>query len=979
MKKTRSMLAVIVVLIICCTTIFAACSQDKVTISKSTASVAVGDTVTLTAEASNGGEISWSSSNTAVATVNNGVVTGVSAGTAKITATSGKASAECTVTVTEGTVTEDGNYISLEDYRAYSIHDLDLARSAIGSVSTEVDAQVTAAYNSGKSAINSAANVGAVKKALSAGITAMMNCVPLANGVFDFSGLSNEDKTELLGIMEAFAIKAGLTGTTMFENGRYQIYRDRVTLGTENYINGYGFGTLAEGSLTADLDSETNAAWKRYYHTITAENPNSANYLDSQASTVGDMYSYIGGALFTNFMNETKDGYVWTPELAVSDPEPVGTLNGAGQTTTWKIELRKDLKYNTLGKYTQYNGRAVELEDFLTPYKLLLNKANAYYRGSELASATGASSIQGAAAYYKASGNINKVGILTDEELNLSKLVGVSVKEEDGKWYFQYTLGAPVNAFFARYYINSSLYMPIPADFIAEVGPKAYLGFDSDKNTTPVDNSLSLGAYTFEVWQDTQIVLKKNPYYVHAADKYAIQGVHINVLTAAQTDREAAIKEFEAGKIDACSIPDTYLDRYKDNPRTRKTIGDSCFKLNFNALNATDWEKLFGENGTVLQNTKDNYWAVEPAMSNAHFRSALSYAMNRLDYADAKGYMPSVDFFSPNYMSDPENGIYYYTTQAHKDAIASIVDEDTDAYGYSLQLARDYFRMALDELEASGAYTPGTAANPTIINLQIAWQTSSDENDHKFIKQYWEDAFNHESVSGGKYKLNVEFWVGNTWMDVYNEKMLVGQFDIGMGSISGNELDPLAFFNVLSTDMSISNNFTLNWAIDTSDPNAGVLVYKGMRWSWDALYKSYRQPSIVVDGRLESAVKLSNSESKIDGENTVITVTVKLANSSVKLDEIDIVAFAGGSSASDPYNEFSIIEYASEPVISSDGLTYTYTLTVPTSVLKADLPGSPRQGIDFYAGYTLTTASGPVVSPLGYLESAEVALFTVAE
>ena len=77
-----------------------------ITVSPSTKSVAAGDTAALTATlAPTGarGTISWTTSNAAVATVNSsGVVTGVSAGSATITASSGSFSASCAVTVTSG-------------------------------------------------------------------------------------------------------------------------------------------------------------------------------------------------------------------------------------------------------------------------------------------------------------------------------------------------------------------------------------------------------------------------------------------------------------------------------------------------------------------------------------------------------------------------------------------------------------------------------------------------------------------------------------------------------------------------------------------------------------------------------------------------------------------------------------------------------------------------------------------------------------
>lgn len=75
-----------------------------ITVTPSTKSVVAGNTAALTATlAPTGarGTISWTTSNAAVATVNSsGVVTGVSAGSATITASSGSFSASCAVTVT---------------------------------------------------------------------------------------------------------------------------------------------------------------------------------------------------------------------------------------------------------------------------------------------------------------------------------------------------------------------------------------------------------------------------------------------------------------------------------------------------------------------------------------------------------------------------------------------------------------------------------------------------------------------------------------------------------------------------------------------------------------------------------------------------------------------------------------------------------------------------------------------------------------
>lgn len=84
---------------------------DSVTLDHETAEIAPQDTLTLTATVldANGQELkdetlTWSSSNAAVATVKDGVVTGVTEGKAKITVKAGKRSADCTVTVTNDAI-----------------------------------------------------------------------------------------------------------------------------------------------------------------------------------------------------------------------------------------------------------------------------------------------------------------------------------------------------------------------------------------------------------------------------------------------------------------------------------------------------------------------------------------------------------------------------------------------------------------------------------------------------------------------------------------------------------------------------------------------------------------------------------------------------------------------------------------------------------------------------------------------------------
>ena len=811
--------------------------------------------------------------------------------------------------------------LTVEDYKAYVLYDLTnvLASIGIDSLDAEVKAQVEQAYEAGLVAVNAAESYAAAQAAFEAAKAEMASKIPFADGLFSFVGLSGAEKTEILGLLEAYAVRNGITGISLFENGGYVMYSDRVVLGTENYIPGYGFGTLAEGSITADLANEENPAWKRYYHSINASDPGTANYLDDQGSEVSDFYGYFGASYFTTFMNSTKDGYDWVPELAKEKPVALDPdYATTGMSKKWRFEVKTGadgLKYTTNSTKedrASYNNRPVELEDYLTPFKLLLTKKNDYFRGSEMAGQKGAGAIKGAKAYYDGSADGYNAELWAD--------VGLKVYEEAGKTYFEYEYNVPTDDFYSMYYIASSLYMPVPQSFLDLVTVENYLGYNADKTYTPVDNSLSLGAYALETWNAGQeVVYKKNPNYVFADTKYSTPGVHVNILTAAADDPEAGIKEFLAGNTDSSGIPQTKLAEYKNDPRTRHTTGDSNFKLNVNATDAETWEYLFGENGVVTQTPKAQYWEVEPALGNNHFVKALSLAINRVEFADARGSIASVDYLSSNYMSDPVNGISYSTTQAHKAAVAGLLDQ-TDGCGYNLELAREYFKVALAELEASGEYTRGTAENPKVIELEIAWQYPQHEtNYHKEIEQYLETAFNDLSVSNGAYQLDVKFWVGESWSDVYYNKMMLGQFDLGFGSISGNSLNPLDFLSVLSSDQALSGGFTLNWGTDTNNVEADILVYNGMRWSFDALWQAANGQAIVVGGENTPAhvVELASHEENTDGTWTSV-INVELASTDlVSFEVTDLVVFWADYTSSADYFEESLM-WTAEDVLSGN-------------------------------------------------------------
>ena len=86
-------------------------TANSVTLNRSSASLYVGDTITLNAQGGN--SYTWSSSNTGVATVSNGTITAVGRGSATITVRSGDSTATCSVTVQDYTLSLSESHISM--------------------------------------------------------------------------------------------------------------------------------------------------------------------------------------------------------------------------------------------------------------------------------------------------------------------------------------------------------------------------------------------------------------------------------------------------------------------------------------------------------------------------------------------------------------------------------------------------------------------------------------------------------------------------------------------------------------------------------------------------------------------------------------------------------------------------------------------------------------------------------------------------
>ena len=738
-----------------------------------------------------------------------------------------------------------------------------------------------------------------------------------ASGGFNYASLSGADavakRTEILGQLEKYAMDNHLTGLTLFENGGYVKYSERVTLPTTNYVTGYGFGLLSEGSVDSDMAAEENPNYKRYLHSAMSSDPKMINARNDTGSQVSDLEGYITSSFWGTKLNAAHDQYEWYPVLAkdsvtydgqstkftrpipvvlqkdekghiVSETEvkPGEEPNPLGLYSTWRIYVKTGAdggikyRYNGTSWGKDFDGRNVTIDDYEFAYRLLLTGSHNLKRGPEMAGDQ-TYGIVGAQRYNNNTKNSTDEQALTlwnsmKENGEHGPSLGLETGHDNTNGdYIQLTILNPIDRFTAMYTFSSNLLSPLPEEFISTIGGGSvkegatrYGSFNNDAKKSVeghmdkiLDHVLSVGPYMLEEWVKNQtIVFKKNSQW-NEPGRYNIEGIKLVYIDTSSSTTAVYDRFTNSKDLDSCGIPTKYISKEVGQPRVYKTKGDATFKLNVNSCTQETWTDLFGPQGKINKNSK---WNVKPWMSNDNFLNGLFYSINRKEFADKRGVQPSINYFSDAYLNDPENGLSYNDSEAHKKAVEEYQTYDSNGnptYGYSKDKAVLSFRAAVRELvnDKSSGVKYGTKEKPTKLDIEIWWMYQTDEKEYgEDIAKYFTAAFDDPQVCDGKIQLNVIHKAVTNWQDVYNEHLMKGQFDLGFGAISGNTYNPLNFMEVLKSDNS--SGFTLNWGTDTSIVTENKpLIYENKMWSFDALWAVADHGGVVNEGKIAKTVE----------------------------------------------------------------------------------------------------------------------------
>lgn len=710
-----------------------------------------------------------------------------------------------------------------------------------------------------------------------------------ATGAYNYLALSYDERAEILGQLEKYAMTNFLTGISIYDDGGSVLYSSRLEFPTENYVTGYGWGLMREGNISEPsiVDDDTtisNVNW--YYHALLSTSLSTLNYMDSTESTTRDLASYaitgwFGQKLATDTNGNYEEGYEWygnlikpsadgalaTPINSAEYPILEATEEGYQDLAyTWRYYLRTGqtgFAYRTAStksEISQFNNRPIQAKDFEWAMRMFLSGDVGF---SYASSYTEDSPIVGAADYYQIS---RANGYDSQDADDAWEDVGFKVGSDDYGDYVDVTFTAPTNEFYAMYQMTSAP-APFPEEWwniicqdtsgnVTNFG--AFASRNSDRSYEVIDTTLSVGPYYLIQFNNQTIAFAKNDQWWEQEDEdseksvWNIQGFKYTVNTGLADNQSLYYSEFKDGKTDVASLTQTtYNQAISDNygNNIRQTEGTSNFKMNVNALDQNTWNAWFGPTGSVAQNT--TIYNVKPIMSNYDFLNGVYCATDRQTLAASEFRNPAFEFYADAYLIDPELGISYNDTTYHQENIADYYPE---TYGYNRSAAQTLFNRAIETLIADGSYKSGDDI------VLTCWQ--QDEASTTGWGADWsrqvEDAFNScTAAQNYNLTLTIEQEAVVNWSDVYYAHLLVGNFDFGFGSISGSAMDPLGFMYTLKSDNS--SGFTLNWSVDTSW-NDGSITYdvdesgEPLTWSFDALYDAADAGTIVSDGMVSAPV-----------------------------------------------------------------------------------------------------------------------------
>ncbi|MDY0138176.1 MAG: ABC transporter substrate-binding protein [Candidatus Izemoplasmatales bacterium] len=673
--------------------------------------------------------------------------------------------------------------------------------------------------------------------------TRVVSVVVYPSGFYNLKFATTELRHTFMAAAEKFLMNTMYGGVPLFANGGLALYSERLQFPVDEYIPvmGFGgsFGTFSADDSTVKMDDgNPGEAGKYTYRTASTNDIENWNQWLYQTSTDSDFMGVYLDALYVYEFNEDKTGYAVNPSMASDNPTPVEshiTETGKEVAKTWRIPLRTDLEWyyhpDTDVSGLPTGHEVIDANDFIATFKLALDLGwfRAISGGGDFIS-TRSTAILNAKEYRDGDATWDQVGLKAVDDNTLE----FTFLEDQSEWNVRYFLSS-----FVMTPINIELYQALGGSLTDPESTGTY----GSSNTTVAYH----GAYYVDYYQADKVLrYEKNPNF-HTPNMFFYTGYSFMIIPEA----EVRFQEFIAGKLEGVSLPVADYEEYKDHPGIKKIPGSTTFRMMINGL---------GTEAAQREKFPDGTWVPEPILANHDFKMAMFFAVDRQNLAEVvlKTSTTQMYLFSDAYLVDPEMGVPYRATEQG----ATVGEGLTPlTYGYSPDAAAAYWNLAIDKLVEDGDYTPGTAGNYKVIDLNFYIFSGSEAQTlmGEYIKGQFEQFFTSD-----EHYIKVKVTVTpREFPNIYYDDMMTGEFDLAIGGISGSTLDAASFLDVFCDDNR--GGFTLNWGIDTTTANVPVQyfdyegVYHNEMWSFNA-----------ITSALNGLVYLQNGE-EVDVPAPVIT------------------------------------------------------------------------------------------------------------
>ncbi len=613
------------------------------------------------------------------------------------------------------------------------------------------------------------------------------NPTTFPSGYFNFRLATSDMRHALFAYAERYLMETMYGGIPVFANAGFNMYSHRLELPVDDYIPVMGYGTsfadMSEDDSTVIMDHGDYGNVDEYtYRGRLGQNPSTLHQWIYDDATSSDVITIFMDALYAFVFNEDKTGYEVVPSMAADDPDPqnLETLDtGREVATIWQIEIRDDLKWS-FHEDLQDQGYTEEItaQDFVDTYKLALDQGwfRAIAGGGDFTSTP--QEIVNAQAYY-------------DDEVEWED-VGINLIDE---YTIEFEFVNPMGDWDVRYWLSSFVMTPIHLELYDDVG---------DQYGTSEDTVAAHGPYVMTYYEPDSIIrYEANPNY-HAPERYNFTHRTWRIIE----DAEIAFEEFLHGTLEAAGVPGARYEQFQHDPRIRHVPGATTFRIMINGL------------GTVEKQTErfpNSTWNPEPLLANDDFKLAMFYAIDRDELTSEVMVTsePNMYYFSEAYMVEPEEGVAF-RHHAWGDWVGEGLGRDT--HGYVPDRATALWEDAISDLIEAGDYDAGTAGDPTVINLMLNVFSGSESQlaFGEYIKDTFEDIFVSDD-----HHIKVEVEVRpRPFPDIYYNYMMIGDFDLSIGGISGSTIDAASFLYIFCDDNR--GGFTLNWGIDTTTANIQI-------------------------------------------------------------------------------------------------------------------------------------------------------------